>query len=177
MDSNIHFEPLDDSHSSLMHQWFNQIHVKSFYSLRDWTLEEVQEKLKHLSQKQIYAFIIHVDQNPIGYIQYYPVKANPREIQELTKDFVKEAAGFDLFIGEKEYLRRGFGAKIVNDFLQKFIWPSYRYCIVDPDIRNTASLRFFQKMGFQKHKEIKTNDALKRDATLLLMIKHRPHSG
>jgi len=173
MDPNIHFEALNDSHFPLIHRWFNQPHVKAFYSLRAWTLKEVQQKLNLQSQKQIHAFIIYLDQKPIGYIQCYPVKDHPWENQQLANDIVEEAAGFDVFIGEEEYLQQGLGSKIIDCFLKQYIWPTYRYCIVDPDIRNEASLRLFQKYGFQKHKEILALDAVQRPVTLLLLIKKK----
>jgi RimJ/RimL family protein N-acetyltransferase len=44
---------------------------------------------------------------------------------------------------------------------------------VDPDIRNEASMRLFQKCGFIEHKQIDTKDALKQPVTLQLLMKKR----
>jgi hypothetical protein len=41
----IRFTPLEEGHFSLIHQWFNNLHVQAFYSLRSWTLEDVAKKL------------------------------------------------------------------------------------------------------------------------------------
>ena len=42
----IEFRPLSLSDIPLIHQWFNLPHVKEFYSLRNWTEDEVLKKLQ-----------------------------------------------------------------------------------------------------------------------------------
>ena len=171
----IRFEPLNESHFSLIHHWFNKPHVQAFYSLRLWTQEEIRKKLApHLKgEKHIQSFIIYLGKKPVGYIQSYPIKDHPWDNQELSEKIIQAAAGFDLFIGEEENLRKGLGFKVINSFLHQHIWPYYRYCLSDPDIRNEASIHLFQKCGFTKHKKIDTLDALKRTVTLQLFIKER----
>ncbi len=110
----------------------------------------------------------------LSFILKYPIKEFPWENQALTDEIVEKAAGFDLFIGEKEFLNQGFGFHIVDDFLKKEIWPYYHYCLTDPDIRNKGSIRLFQKCGFNKHKIIPFVDALKNKRELQLFIKEKP---
>jgi aminoglycoside 6'-N-acetyltransferase len=176
MSTSISFHPLDETHFSLIHRWFNQLHVQKFYSFRSWTLEEVEKKLTPYlrNEKGIQAFIIYFGKMPFGYIQSCPIKEHPWEDQALSDDIVQEAAGVDLFIGEEALLYQGFGQQIIESFLKEHVWPYYRYCLTDPDIQNEASMRLFQKCGFRKHKEIETLDALKRKAVLQLFIKERP---
>lgn len=171
--SKINFEPLNESHFELMHYWFNKPHVQEFYSLRPWTLEEVQVKLTPYLQgwKKIKGFVIYLEKHPIGYIQSCPIKDHPWENQDLLEETIEEAAGFDLFIGEENYLGKGLGCQIVDSFLKNHIWTEYRYCLADPDIRNEASIRLLQKCGFHKHKKINTKNTLKQDVTLELYIK------
>ncbi len=171
----INFESLNESHFVLIHQWFNKPHIQAFYSLRSWTLEEVRKKLIPYLQgeKQMKCFVIYQGKHPVGYIQSYPIQEHPWENQDLSDEVIREAAGIDLFIGEEEYLGKRLGCKIINSFLGKYIWPFYRYCLADPDIRNEASLRLFQKCGFVAHKLIFSKDALQRSVTLQLLIKKR----
>lgn len=173
--ANIQFKALNDSHFDLMLRWFNKPHVQAFYSLRTWTYEEVCQKLEPYirGEKQISSFIIYLNDHPIGYIQSYPVKDYPWENQDLSEEIIQEAAGFDLFIGEETYLNQGLGKQIIECFLEEHIWPDYQYCIVDPDIRNEASMRLFQKCGFIEHKQIDTQNALKQPARLQLLMKKR----
>jgi len=53
MDKNIFsFKSLEESDFDLVYHWFNQPHVQDFYSLRSWTLEEVQKKTASLPQQR-----------------------------------------------------------------------------------------------------------------------------
>jgi len=175
MAKKIHFKPLDESHFSLIHQWFNKPHIQAFYSLREWALDEVHQKLVPYlrGEKQIKSFIIYLEDKSIGYIQSYPVKEHPWENQELPEAIVNEAAGFDLFIGEEDCLQKGYGTQIVKKFLDAHVWPVYQYCISDSDVRNEASLLLFKKCGFKEHKKIETINALKQKVTLQFFIKNK----
>lgn len=171
----IHFEPLNESHFALICQWFNKPHVQAFYSLRNWTLEEVRNKLTSYlrHEKGVRGFVINLDKQPIGYIQCYAIKDHPWENQDLTADVVQNAGGFDILIGEEGFLSKGVGFQIVNRFLQEHIWPCYHYCVVDPDIRNEASLKLFQRCGFALHKRIESKNVLKQKVILQLLIKEK----
>lgn len=169
----IKFKPLQETDFDFMLQWFNKPHVQTFYSLRNWTEEEVYKKLEPYvrGEKQISSFIIYLNDHPIGYIQSYPVKEHPWENQDLSEEIIKKAAGFDLFIGEESYLNKGLGMQIIECFLEEHIWPKYQYCFVDPDIRNEASMRLFQMCGFIEHKQINSENALKQPVILKLLMK------
>lgn len=75
----IQFASLNESHFTLIHQWFNKPHVQAFYSLRSWTYDEVRKKLKPNLQgeKGMKCFIIYHGKHPVGYIQSYPTQTNP----------------------------------------------------------------------------------------------------
>jgi aminoglycoside 6'-N-acetyltransferase len=176
----IQFIPLHPSHFSIVHQWFNKPHVQAFYSLRSWTIEEVYKKLMPYVQneKQIKSFIIYNKQFPIGYIQSYPVKDHPWENQDLPDSIIQKAAGLDLFIGEESCLGKGLGCIIINRLIEEQIWPSYQYCLADPDIRNRSSIRLFHQCRFVEHKQIIAKDALNRPVSLQLFIKeNRKQAG
>lgn len=169
------FEPLNEGHFPLVHSWFNKPHVQTFYSLRDWTFQEVCQKLIPYTQGLggMQCYIISLDNQPIGYIQSYPVKKHPWDNQKLTDEIIQNAAGIDLFIGEKTFLGKGLGIQVLDAFLKGYIWPHYRYCIADPSIHNESSMRLFQKYGFEEHQQIETMDALQRRVRLQLFIKKK----
>ncbi|WP_371218694.1 GNAT family N-acetyltransferase [Orientia tsutsugamushi] len=77
----ITFVPLAESHFPLLLKWLETPHVKKWWD-QDvmYTLELVKEKYSSYvkgyklvdgQQKPIQVFIIHNNQNPIGYIQIY----------------------------------------------------------------------------------------------------------
>ncbi len=171
----ISFDPLKKEDFPLVYNWFNRPHIRAFYSLRSWTLEEIDRKLTPYLHGigEMKCYIISVNQTPIGYIQCYPVKKHPWANQDLADEIVQTSAGIDLFIGEEAFVGMGLGCQILYTFLGNHIWPHYRYCLTDPDINNEASIRFFRKCGFKEYRKIMTEDALHRPVTLQLFIKGR----
>ncbi|HHT9767568.1 GNAT family N-acetyltransferase [Legionella pneumophila serogroup 1] len=171
----IKFKQLSSHDVQVMHQWFNEPHVQEFYSLRSWSKDEVLHKLEPYltGEKPVLGFIININNNPIGYIQTYKVMDFPWDNQDLPNEIINNSAGIDLFIGDAAFLGKGFGYKIIDQFLAENIWPEFNYCIVDPQINNIPAIRCYEKLGFKKHKVIETKDALNYDTNLMLMIKHK----
>src|SRR4030095_16080409 len=59
-------------------------------------------------------------------------------------------AGLDLFIAEEEQTGRGLGTEMIRRFVDEIVFarPETIACVADPDVRNTASIRAFEKAGF-----------------------------
>ncbi len=173
IDFNISFKPLEESDFNLVHRWFNKSHVQAFYSLRQWTIEEVCKKLAPYVQgeKHMKSFIIYLENLAIGYIQLYPIREHPWDNQDLSEEIVQNAAGFDLFIGEEEFLGKGLGCHIIDSFLDEYIWPKYKYCLADPDVRNKSSIRLFENCGFTKHNQIDSTSPIGEKVRLQLFFK------
>ena len=155
--------------------------MQAFYSMHDWTLEEV--RLKYLpyvrKEKPVNCFIGYLDSTPFAFIQDYALKDFGWPEQDFTPDFIDKAAGIDLFIGEASMLNKGLGSELLEAFLQTHVWARYDFCVVDPEVRNAASQRFFHKCGFRIHKTIHTRDTLERDGfvrevSLVLMTRTAP---
>jgi hypothetical protein len=171
----IHFESLSEKHFSLIFEWFNFPHVQKFYSLRSWTYEEVALKMRPYitGEKKVSAFIAYIDGTPMASVQKCKILDHPWPDMELSDEIISMGAGIDFFIGPSIFLRKGLGSKIIHQFLSQEIWPFFDYCIVDPDVRNVASCKFFNKLGFRMHKIIQTKDALGEDVELNLMTLKR----
>lgn len=171
----INFRPVSVDDISQIHSWFNEKHIQSFYSLREWTEKEVLEKLTPVieGKKPLFGFIAMVNNEPIGYLQYCRVKEFPWPNQDFEFEIANEAAGLDFFIGNPLLIGKGLGYQIINNFLDQIIWPNFQFCIVDPDVGNIASIKLFEKCSFKRHKEIDTKDTLGKPVRLLLMIKSK----
>lgn len=176
----IRFEPLNENHFPLLTAWFNKPHVQAFYSMHDWTLEEVRSKyLPYVrKEKPVNCFVSYRDEASFAFIQYYAIKDFGWPEQDFEPEIVQKAAGIDLFIGEESMLHKGLGSELLNAFLEAHIWPRYDYCVVDPEERNVASQHFFRKCGFREHKTIHTRDTLERDGfvrevSLVLMVRRK----
>jgi len=172
MENNFTFKPLSFSDILLMYQWFNLSHVQRFYSLRQWTEEQVLEKLKPYitGDKPVLGFIVLMNKNPIGYIQQCKISDYPWPNQDFSQEIIDHATGIDIFIGEEKLIGRGVGYQIIKTFIKNKVWPQFRYCIVDPDINNIAAIKCYEKLNFQSHAVIETKDALERPVKLKLMV-------
>lgn len=155
----INFQPLKKEHFSLLLKWLQTPHVKEWWD-KDiiWTLELIEEKygaytegykLEQGLRKEIHAYIIILNDTAVGYIQFYNAYDFPREEGLTLKELPKSLAAIDIFIGDKAYIGKGLSALIMDQFLKDYVDPNYDACFVDPDSRNIAAIRAYEKVGFQ----------------------------
>jgi len=104
-------------------------------------------KLENSELKKIQAYIIEADQNSIGYIQIY----NARDFERENKlvNLPTNLAAIDFFLGESEYLNNGNGLFILNTFLENFVNKEFKHILVDPDCKNIAAIKTYEKAGFK----------------------------
>lgn len=174
----IELIPLNLSHFHLLLSWFNQPHVQVFYSLRPWTLAEIEEKFKDRvaghDSSNVHGFVACIQDSPVAYLQCYAVKDHPWEGQNFSEDFIEKAVGLDFFIGDPSFLGKKMASPILEKFIQAEvlrIYPESKSLVVDPEINNQGSIGFFEKAGFKFHQVIEAKDALGRQRNYLLMIK------
>ena len=113
----ITFESLQEKHFSLLLKWLEASHVKKWWdSGITWTSELIKEKYTEYTQgykieggvrRPVSAYIIYVENIPVGYIQLYNAYdfARSEELLGLPESL----AAVDIFIGETDYVSRGIG--------------------------------------------------------------------
>lgn len=154
----IEFAPLSKEDFMKLQQWLNIPHVNSWYGeSKNWTLEMVLDKyssycdglkLELGEMKPIHAFIIHYDEQPIGYIQYYNAYDFLRDGYQL-KSLPKSLAAVDMFIGEEKYRGKGIGSKAIELFLNAHAFKDFDYAFVDPESSNLAAIKTYSQVGFK----------------------------
>ena len=158
----INFSPLREVHFSLLLKWFETPHVKAWWDKGvKWTEQLIKEKYgsyingfkrfdlaDKIIEKPIHAFIIHDDEQPIGYIQYYNAYDFPRDGYELN-NLPKSLASIDMFIGDEKYLGKGIGAKSLELFLENHVLTEFDYAFVDPALTNIFAIESYSKAGFK----------------------------
>lgn len=173
--SNIAFVPLKEEHLTLLHQWFQIIHVKKWYARNiSYTLKMIEDKyLPRIKDKQnIRNYIVILDNQPIGYIQMYnleyslPDGINSYDHPLFEKYSPKNIVGIDLFIAQEKYLRKGIGSRLINEFINAKLTDGYGLIVVDPHSTNTIAVQFFLKNGFKEFK----NEDIDSDYKLLIKI-------
>ncbi len=156
----ITFERLNESHFSLLLKWLEAPHVKKWWDQEEtYTIDLVREKytpyikgykLDGEMKKTIQAFIIHHNQNPVGYIQIYNAYDFPRSKPLLG--LPENLGSIDIFIGQEEALKQGFGSAAILEFF-KLYGNQYSHIFADPDSKNVAAIKCYEKVGFKKISE------------------------
>ncbi|MDF2940668.1 MAG: family N-acetyltransferase [Gammaproteobacteria bacterium] len=152
--SKFSFKPLEESDIDLLYHWLNLPHVSEIW-YENLSYEETRKKyLQRLDSDWIFSFIIHCDNQPIGFIHYYYAdkvghgwwpNAKPGE------------AGIDLFIAEQAYLNKGYGALLLKEFIKLLSKDrKLKTLFVDPAPDNVRAIRCYEKCGFKAQGEIDT---------------------
>lgn len=149
---NIAFKPMTLEDIPLWNSWSNKPHVQNV-----WFIEGYEPK-DYITQKIMgngydYPFIIVIDDQAIGYIVCCDLFAYRTRCPHPKGLFTQEQAGtfcMDLFIGEEDYLDKGYGTQIVKLFAQK-IFNEFKAKIIyiDPSVTNKRAIRCYEKAGFQ----------------------------
>jgi RimJ/RimL family protein N-acetyltransferase len=163
----ISFKLLSEAHFTLLLKWLEAPQVKAWWDKDvQWTLALVKEKyadyvtgykLENGMPKPINAYIIYVDNVPIGYIQIYNAYDFARA--EPLIGLPSSLGAFDIFIGEENYLRKGVASKAIIQFLKEY-GTSYSHIFVDPEKTNLAAIRTYEKAGFKKVEGYQNKDEL-----------------
>jgi aminoglycoside 6'-N-acetyltransferase len=160
---NIIFTSLAESHFPLLLKWLETSHIKAWWDQdAKWTPKLIQEKYADYVkgyktvilnsvpvQRLIHAFIIEIDDLPIGYIQYYNAYDFLRD-NHILKVLPKSLAVLDAFVGEMDYFGSDIGLQSVLLFLEEHVFKNYDYVLVEPDVRNLSAITSYKKYGFKE---------------------------
>lgn len=154
--SDLHFEPLKETHFSLLYRWLNVSHVKEYWD-RCSSLQEVQGKfLDKIACDWQQAFIVSCMGTSFGYVQsYQAVKAG----NGWWSDELDSTVGIDQFIGEAAWLGKGLGAAMGTAFSNWLLaQTNTEKVITDPSPHNMRAIRCYQKAGFRQRGIVTTPD-------------------
>ncbi|MEP6909598.1 MAG: GNAT family N-acetyltransferase [Actinomycetota bacterium] len=150
----LRFRRMEAGDLPLLHEWLRRPHVQRWWRDRD-TYEEVVEhylpSIEGDDPTDLYFALL--DGKPIGFVQTYLVSDYP-EYAALV-GVGEGVAGVDLFVGDARLTGQGIGSEILRRFVDEVVFavPTTTSCVADPDAKNVASLRAFEKAGFVVVKE------------------------
>ena len=149
----ISFRPLAEADLPLLHRWLNTQHVSERWKVdgkRNPGLDEIVRKFtpRIRGQEPVNCFLVLYDTGPVAFIESVRMENFPTEKAMLKIN--PNAASVDTFIGEVDFLHRGFGPVYIRKFLKEIIFrePGINSCIVDPDPANKIAVRAWEKAGF-----------------------------
>jgi RimJ/RimL family protein N-acetyltransferase len=147
----IGFRPLGRDDLGLMYEWLRREHVRRWWDEHESYEDVAEHYLPAIEgRRPVDLYLILLDGQPIGFIQAYLVAEHP-DFAALV-GLGAGVAGADLFIGEEELIGKGLGSEVLRAFVRDVVFarPATTACIADPDVRNAASLRAFEKSGFRR---------------------------
>jgi aminoglycoside 6'-N-acetyltransferase len=147
----IGFRPLGRDDLRLMHEWLRRLHVRRWWDEHMSYGSVVEHYLPAIDgRRAVDLYLIILEGRPVGFIQSYLLADHP--------DFAERVglgagvAGVDLFIAEEELTGKGLGSEVLRRFVRDVVFrePGTIACVADPDVRNAASIRAFEKAGFRR---------------------------
>jgi len=135
----------------LLHEWLERPHALRWYGDHGTYEEVVAHYLPAIEGRDpTDHYIVVLDGRSIGMVQTYVVVDYP-EYAALVGVADRGTAGVDIVIGEEELTGRGLGTEILQRFVEEIVLarPETTSCVADPDARNVASVRAFEKVGFR----------------------------
>jgi RimJ/RimL family protein N-acetyltransferase len=147
-DGNFMFKRVEEKDLPLLYSWFQASHVKQWWPVPEKKEDFFNSFLKRIRSTEIVPYIVLLNDKPIGYLQSYPVD---RSKSTWLPDLPDGTIGIDQFIGEREYVGKGFGTLFIKDFIHFLQNKNNHFTvIVDPDPNNLAAIRCYEKVGFMK---------------------------
>ncbi len=152
------FKPAMEPQREMIHQWLQQDYIREWVHRQGLqnTLSELEKFFHHQSQHKKLDPHTKITQHWIGYDNDKPF------VYLLTSNVFKdtlnvyaqwcESNGFaitlDIFIGDKDYLGKGFATTIIKDFLLSQ-FSDVSKVFIDPEKTNLRAIHVYQKVGFQ----------------------------
>ena len=142
----------------MLREWLLRPHVAEWWGPAE-SIDELRESyIAGVEQRSTTrAYIVRVDERPIGFIQSYVVMGSGGGWWENETD--PGARGTDQFLAEPGDLNRGIGSAMLRVFVDRlFEDPSATVVQTDPDPLNTRAIRCYARAGFVPAGVVETPD-------------------
>ncbi|MEM6280743.1 MAG: GNAT family N-acetyltransferase [Chloroflexota bacterium] len=160
MTEHITFRPITPADIRKLHAWRNTPHVSQWWDPHHPSYETAHAEYTEYMKPEfgVTAFIWQIDGVDAGYIQKWAVGTFPDYKPYVLLD--DSTVGIDVFIGDAGYLHRGWGPRVIRQFICEYVFSDAAVpeCIIDPLPDNAAAIRAYEKVGFQHEKTFKRDD-------------------
>ncbi|MGM8214558.1 GNAT family N-acetyltransferase [Bacillaceae bacterium W0354] len=156
----------------LLAKWLSDPMVLEYYEGRDNPFDVVRVESKFFVEDGITRCIICYRGVPIGYIQFYQLDDDSRNLYGYTCEEV--VYGLDQFIGEVEYWNKGIGTLLITSMVEYLYKEENADRIVmDPQVGNERALKCYEKCGFKKVKVLPKNELHEGEYRDCWLIEHK----
>ena len=148
-EADVGFRPLGAGDLALLYDWLGREHVRRWWGEPGGYDEAIAEYLAAIEGRDptdLYAIVAAGES--VGLIQTYLLADYPE--YAVLIDAGDETAGLDVFLAEASLTGSGLGTHVIRTFVSEVVFArtETRSCLADPDVRNLASIRAFEKAGF-----------------------------
>lgn len=164
----FNFTLFKESNIPLLYEWLAHDHVAAWWrETRDY--QKFYEKYKgRIEDNTIGCYFICHNNKPIGYIAWYDATNCPIRSQNYPE---KGVYGFDVLIADTDYIGKGNGTKILQQFIDEIMMPLKPTKItVDPEVANERAIHVYEKLGFKKVKEVEATDGVDMVPAILMEL-------
>lgn len=160
MESNISFKKLEQGDLPLLLKWRNQDFVKEWFRPNTPTIKEVNQiYLPRISgEDPTFCYVVNIGQIPVAFIQTYQMDDYPEYKKAIN--YKDNAVSIDLFIGNVDFIHKGYGKPIIVKFLKEIAFEQSKLnkCLIAPDPKNVAAIKAYEKVGFKYLKTVKNKE-------------------
>lgn len=151
----VHFEPLAREYFPMLRTWLSEPNVREW-----WGEPEHELRLMDyfLTSDTDHGFVVHVDAEPIGYIQNW----TPRDYvddEPWAHDLPQQTIAIDVFMAPNQS-GKGLGPTVIRAFCAKLFDEGATYLVIDPDAKNTRAISAYGKAGFKPLREYRTDEGV-----------------
>jgi len=131
----------------LIVKWRSRPEVNEWYGGKPVTEGEI--RTRHLeSNEPVRRCIVHLDGDPIGFLQFYEYIDAWKPAIDLKPDD-HGVWGIDVYLGEPHLHGRGIGTRLVRGVAERLVSDhGAARVVIDPHVGNTAAVRCYEKAGF-----------------------------
>jgi aminoglycoside 6'-N-acetyltransferase len=145
------FRPITRADFPMMLRWLHNPTVTAWWTDPPTAIDDLEGKyIPRLDgSDQVYGFIAEYHGRAMGYLQWYRLRTEPEH--PAVGLAPPDSAAIDLFIGEDNYLHRGYGSVMIRAFLREVVFaePDIGHCAIDPCSGNTVAIAAYRKVGFR----------------------------
>ncbi len=126
-----------------LERWDIEPHVIESDPNDDWNWSVELKRFSNWREQ----LMAEVDGQPIGFIQIIDPK---EEETHYWGDCEENLRAIDIWIGEKEFLGKGFGTQMMNLAIERcFSNSNVKAIVIDPLDSNKQAIKFYEKFGFR----------------------------
>ncbi len=162
----LRLRPVEPGDLPLLARWMNDPAVAAYWEL-DGPPERTERHLLAQDPERSTPYLGLLDGRPVSYWEVYRADKDPLAAHYPARP---GDTGLHLLLGPADTRGRGLGAVLIAALAEELLLGSERL-VAEPDVRNTASVRAFQRAGFTASGEIELPE--KR---AVLLIRERARS-